>query len=403
MILCLYCKEAHPSEHCPLYLKAQALFKQKQWKLSSSFSSQAPAPFIGHHGYPKVSVGVLSPPGEVDDADQYDAPRSWAVGNYQIPQIVDYRSSLVNSRQLLSVKEKNNRTLSFIQEVGMAKKAVDIDVKLTNAPRFTVRADGYCAPTGPRGVLSQLSLTSNPRVNVHVEKAVSDTDFKSTDALVHLYNKGITDHELMKLLSVGNLGVGSRRKLVPTRWSITATDDTLSRHLHQQIIHHPVADCTAYFGGYLGNYFLLLFFDRPWSYELFEMSLRGNGPLQWTTDFETNFGRKHYAEETAGGYYACKTPILEKLAGIRRQASVLALRFITSEYTLPLGVWVVREAVRKALSSKPLTFSDSAQLLAYAKSFSSTRFDVDCTRLFSESRLLKSFSQQSLSDYFQKS
>ncbi|HLC85087.1 MAG TPA: hypothetical protein VJH22_04805 [Candidatus Nanoarchaeia archaeon] len=139
MALCIYCKETHASASCPLYLKAQALFKAKSWKLSSEMSTQAPAPFIGHFGYPHVSVGVLSPPEKVDNTWEYDAPRHWAVGNYQIPNIVEFRSALVNSRTSTPIKAIGTKTVQTIQEVAMASRPVDIDIKLSSTPHFSVQ------------------------------------------------------------------------------------------------------------------------------------------------------------------------------------------------------------------------------------------------------------------------
>ena len=73
--------------------------------------------------------------------------------------------------------------------------------------------------------------------------------------------------------------------------------------------------------------------------------------------FNSFFGRKKYAENTVGGYYAARIAVLEQLRIIKKQSSVLALRFVDpNEYIAPLGVWVVREAVRRALKSKPIIF-----------------------------------------------
>ncbi|MCD4810485.1 MAG: hypothetical protein K8R17_11395, partial [Methanosarcinales archaeon] len=41
---------------------------------------------------------------------------------------------------------------------------------------------------------------------------------------------------------------------------------------------------------------------------------------------------------------------------MRRSANVFAIREITPDYWAPLGVWVVREAAREAVSSVPVRF-----------------------------------------------
>ena len=396
MALCIYCKETHASASCPLYLKAQALFKAKSWKLSSEMSTQAPAPFIGHFGYPHVSVGVLSPPEKVDNTWEYDAPRHWAVGNYQIPNIVEFRSALVNSRTSTPIKEVTSKIVQTIQEVAMASRPVDIDIKLSATPHFSVQSDGYSAPVGPSGSLKEVKLTTNPTIPSRVERAVSDTDLLAQDAITSLYSKGMDEHALTKLLSVGALGLGAKRKLVPTKWSITATDDMLGKKVRDEIRDFPMADYRLYIGGYLGNYYLILLFPQSFSYELFESSVRNEGPLSWSTDHETTFGRKEYASETAGGYYACRLAILEKLKAMRKQATVLALRFITNEYTLPLGVWVVREATRKALASDPVILASKGDLLKHAINEVKERFGVNPSSLLGQSKVLQGLSQRSL-------
>ena len=45
--------------------------------------------------------------------------------------------------------------------------------------------------------------------------------------------------------------------------------------------------------------------------------------------------------------------------------NVLVLRFITGDYAVPLGVWVTREATRKAMNGKPIIFSDKELMLKY--------------------------------------
>jgi len=59
-----------------------------------------------------------------------------------------------------------------------------------------------------------------------------------------------------------------------------------------------------------------------------------------------------------GGHYAMRLAVLEKLFQMRRQAAVLALREVGPEYYAPVGVWQVREGVRRALSSEPLRFGE---------------------------------------------
>ena len=67
----------------------------------------------------------------------------------------------------------------------------------------------------------------------------ADYDIKATSALEELYKEKIKVDHLQKLLSVGLLGVKMNRRMVPTRWSITATDDIISKKLLEKIRYFP--------------------------------------------------------------------------------------------------------------------------------------------------------------------
>ncbi len=340
-------------------------------KFKQEFAGSAPAPFIGRMGYPNVNVGFLSPQ-FLGDTSHYDAPKLWSRGKFSIGQVATMRYGLVNARTKWNIKDvyagdkgggMNNRQLDIIQEVGMASRPVELEVALMEMPQLHLTQETAITPFGPGSELRKVRITANTKVDNRVENVVADTDLKAVQGVKGLYLKGIEENQLTKLISVGTLGLGKNRKLVPTRWSITAVDDILGKERINEIKQYAMrGDFGVYFGGHFGNYYLLLFFPEGWSYELFETYLETpvnpwskNGYV-YSTDYENYAGRKVYAEETAGGYYACRFPIVEKLAEMKRQAGVLALRFISSEYTVPLGVWVCREATRKTLAEKPLSF-----------------------------------------------
>ena len=86
--------------------------------------------------------------------------------------------------------------------------------------------------------------------------------------------------------------------------------------------------------------------------------------------------------------------ILEKLKEIKKQASVLALRFITDEYTMPLGVWCTREAARKAVANKAIEFSSKELLINYAKALIKKKFGYNVEYILKNSILLKNIKEQ---------
>ncbi len=408
---CIKCKGRNPNicgrSFCPITAKAEAMFKVKEVMKEDIYSASPPTPFIGRFGYPRINIGILSPPEQVDDTWLYDDPHYWSEHDFDIKKIVDLRSSLVNSRFKAKIKDvrKPDKLIDISQEIGMASKPVDIEFKI-DKPRFRMKTDAHLAPMGPSANLKKAEITSNPKIHTKVDKVVSDTDLKANQAVDYLYKNKFDENFLSKLLSVGTLGLKKNRKFVPTRWSITATDDMIAKKLTEEVKQYNELDYCSYFGNYLGNYYLLLFFPEVWSYELFETympesSWNISNRVAYTTDYENYNGRKTYAENCAGGYYTVRLGILEKLKKIKKQASVLALRFITGDYAVPLGVWVTRQATRKTLTNRPIFFSDKEYMLNYSRKLIKKYFNYNLDNLLRESVLLKNMkSQMKLKRFF---
>jgi DNA repair protein NreA len=414
---CIICKGRDPKKYCgrqqcPIILKSQAIAKVKEIALSDGINADSPSVFVGHYGYPKLNIGFLTPPEKKENTWIYDAPLEWAKKEFKIEDVVGYRSLLINSRFKANVSQpvfksdKRDKLIEIGQEITQASKPVDLEVGLEEKPKFATQFDAYSAPMGPNAMLKNVNVTSNPKIDRHIDKRVSDTDLLSNQAIIELYNKGYDENFLMKLLSMGNLGKGKDRKLVPTRWSITAVDDNVVKDMLKEIRDYEQIEPTLFFGGYLGNYYVVMMFEDVWQYELFETympnaSWNQEEDVQFTTDYEGYEGRKEYAYNCAGGYYATRLPIIEFLKKEKKQASVLALRFITGEYSCPLGVWVVREATKKALSGKRHIFETKEQMIGYAGFIVKKKFGYDIDNLIRESKIHKNIrTQTKLSAYF---
>jgi hypothetical protein len=160
--------------------------------------------------------------------------------------------------------------------------------------------------------------------------------------------------------------------LVPTRWSITAADDSISKHLVEKIKgFQTLGELKLFHSEYLWNDFYVLLIPGGWMFEQLEAWLPGG---VWTEnlkepsilqDHEFHQGRKKYVSEVAGAYYAARLGVCEYLVQTKRQAGAIVFREIGDEYKTPLGVWQIRENVRQALKQKPLTFSDLDLALKY--------------------------------------
>jgi len=173
-------------------------------------------------------------------------------------------------------------------------------------------------------------------------------------------------------LSAGLLGVKKKRKLVPTRWAITAVDTIISKNIAKEIIHYPSIDkYYTFYGEYLDNKFIILLIPGPWAFEMNEHwhpnsiwnqdlfpnnigdensgdSFSGNIPVV-VNDYEYEKGRKSYAGNITGAYYAARKEIIEFLYNSKRKASAIVFREIGGGYIVPLGVWVIRECVRQTM------------------------------------------------------
>ena len=164
------------------------------------------------------------------------------------------------------------------------------------------------------------------------------------------------------------------------------------KNLLKEVKTFDYADFSVYSGSYIGNYYIIMLFPDNWSYELFEIYLPK--PENYSTDYEPFQGRKYYAENCVGGYYTVRLAIAEKLKELKKQASVLVLRFITDEYSLPLGVWVTREASRKSVNNAMINFSSKELLIKYVKDFIIKKFNYDIKELLEKSVLLKNLNKQ---------
>ena len=343
-----------------------------QFKGTSFEGSSPPGFFVSHYSYPKVNVAPMSPTEHLKNASILDDSDKWF--GMSEDKIISFRQQLVRSNSQFEVNSASDpsRNLMDIQELVMAKDATDVNIELKKKPRFDISFSDTAAPMGPTGELKKFSLDSNPSVDKKVDYMVSDVDVKSNVAMRELFEYGIGVNQLHKLLSAGLLGVKKSRRLTPTRWSIVAVDDSLSKYLLDSIKYYSQVDEVQLFSAsYLGNNFHILIYPGSWCFEQLEAWFPGGVWTEQakepniTSDHEFYTGKKGYAENVTGAYYSARLAICEYLEKIKRQASVIVFREITPEYKLALGVWVIRNSVRDAMSSKPITFGDLSLALDY--------------------------------------
>ena len=216
---------------------------------------------------------------------------------------------------------------------------------------------------------------------------------KAEDAVLKLYNSGIEISKIQKCFSIGMLG--KKRKLVPTKWSITATDDIISKSIVDEVLENDIIDTSKVFAyEHLGNIFSVILFPHRWIFEMVE-AWYSNGVIGFGSDYEDARGINH-PPHIAGAYFAAKLAVSEYLLKNKIQAGVLIFREIRPEYAIPVGVWQVREGIREAMMQKPEIITSINEALEIA----SKKTSVSKNEWVKNGKMLDAIRQKSLSDYF---
>jgi hypothetical protein len=187
------------------------------------------------------------------------------------------------------------------------------------------------------------------------------------------------------------LGLQKNRRLVPTRWSVSAADDAISSDLVSRIELYPAINFfEVHKYSHIGNYYsIILIPDDVWNFEMHEAWFDNNGNLGMAADFENAKGLDHYPS-IAGSYFAARLGVAEYLFNRRRKARALVLREIRPEYIIPVGVWQIREGVREAFKGRRGEFDSLEKALDFACIGSS----VSATEWIRNSLIYKDMTQQ---------
>jgi len=364
-------------------------------KYGNLFSSDSisgtspPSVFVGSYNYPKVFVGPMVPPIH-GDTSLLDSPENWK--GKSLEEIVNFRLNLVRGTQKISIDQTDGRYIENLQEVTMSSKPIDSDLIFQKSTSSKISLDGESAPFGPVGEIKSAKFSSSTSVKP-IEKIFYDEDLKAQDAVLKLYHSGIDISKIQKCFSIGMLG--EKRKLVPTKWSITATDDIISKSLVDDVLNYNLIDiCKVFSYSHLGNIFSVVLFPHRWIYEMIE-AWYSNGILGFGSDFEDARGIDH-SPAIAGAYFAAKLGVLEYLQDKKIQSGVIILREIQPEYAIPVGVWQVREGIREAMKQNPIVTEnfDSALHIAAQK------MSISKSEWLSNGHILTLMKQKTLVDFF---
>ena len=370
MTLCHICKGIRKlcgRERCPIltriYYQKLAIPKIKE----SLFGPSPKSVFVGHENYPDVFVGPMVSLNE-SNLERVDTPEK--MFGLSQEKIIRDRYSLVRGKLQKNVFTRD-RYIRELQAVTLSAKPVDMEINFRKKPSFSLSFSPILQPMGASGEVNKIKVVDNPKIRSPVYKLIDD-DIKADEVVVEFYKLNFNVSQISKILSSGVLGI--KKKLVPTKWSITAIDALLSKYFITKIKNFSSIDEYLLFeNSYLGNHFYILLLPGNWEFEQFETwfpgtlwNLNSNSP-EITVEFEFYFGRKDYASLQSGGYYASRFAVSEGLYKMKRQARAIVIREVGKEYDIPVGVWEVRENVRAALRKKPEKFGSLKQLLQNLK------------------------------------
>jgi len=379
------------------------------WKqiLTSNFNNLSekisggspPSVFVSSYAYPPLFSPLQT------DSAILDHPEKWA--GKAIDDIIRYKLSLIRGTHSIHVKTNLNsdRYIQSFQELTMATRSTEIEVAFERKPKLNLEelasrttSDSDTIHFGMASKIEGLKLPSDISSDKKIEKAFYDNDLKAIEAINYLYEEGIEISKISKILSLGMIGIQKNRKLVPTKWSISAIDQIISSELIKKTNTFRSFDLIRiYKYMHLGNYYsIILIPDELLSFEMHEGWIDKKGDAQIETDSEDARGLKNYPK-IGGSYFAARLAVIEFLNNQKRSASVIILREIHPEYILPVGVWQIREGIREALRMNATKFDT----LDMALSFACDNLTISKNEWIENSSLIRTRkSQGRITDYF---
>ena len=357
-----------------LYLKTKEKMEGIKYKVESEFNNS----------------NMLFVSDRLVNNSYYKGPitRPQGIGHIKNLNYDEIMDSLISSCLSFDISVLSERKKDELRYLSLSQDPMKLDYSLENK-KFVFEHNAEMKPIGISGIIKDISIEDNVKIPSPVDKLMND-DVRASYALNQLSKKGFEVEYLSNVLSAGFLGVN--KKLVPTRWGITATDDTIGKEQIKEIRNLPALEETLMFTNeFLHNVFFVIFFPGNWEYEQFELWESESG-FDFNQEYEPFFGRSSYAKEQGGGYYAARIAVTEYLKYIKKQARVLVIRYIKNDYFFPVGVWQVRENVRCSFKNKLKvnTVVDVKQEVAKI-------LGVDISKIYKCSQLLI---QRKLSDFY---
>lgn len=382
------------SENLPSFKKFEQTVAQKlhSKKVTQVFGPSPSSSFIGRFGYPNVYVGpmVIYDESLFANKDLLSNNRKWY--GMGMEDVAGLTTSLARGEKTSSIKNLTSKLVLDIQDNVLSTKALDLEIKLEKPLSPSLSFSNFEHPTAAAARMETFTLADNPVIPRKIDSIMSE-NVTVREVLPELVSS-FDNNYIQKILSVGVLGEKENRKLVPTRWSITASDKMIADlYITELKDHAELSEVLVYENSYVDNHYRVLLLPGPWEFEQFEAwSLNEKETVEH--EYEPFEGRSDYAETEGGGYYAGRLAVSEFLSKkLKRQARVVVFREIGKEYTMALGVWQVRESIRHAFDSKPLVFENKLDAFNYLKS----KLRINFSNYLNKSNVLQ---QNKLTNWF---
>lgn len=332
-------------DYCPLLSKLAAMKRGAERLGKKEIFGESAEVFVGSFGYPSVSWGPVVP------LKEYAEEREIYEMGYE--KIIEHRANVVRGRRQGGIRPEG-RIADETRDVAMSVRPVDLEMKFIREPVFDMKFSSVAQPMGASGAMRDVKLCGNPKIPKKTDELLHEGG-RAAEIATEMFETGLDNYYITKVLSAGLLGMKDSRKMVPTRWSITATDDMLGKHIMERVRgYREASDFYVLSHESLSNHFEIIVMPGKWEFENFEawapgtIWTQGGGEFRVSQEHEPFEGRTKYAESQAGGYYAARIGVLEFLDRIRRQGRVVSIREVYEGYQVPVGVFQVRENVRDA-------------------------------------------------------
>lgn len=315
-----------------------------------------PSVIVGEAHYPNVPVIFNVPPNVRGDAAKgFDDPLGWW-GRVSLDEIIRRRAQQVASIVKVKVTDPFKLYDNEVSVAAVSLKPVESEAVLRKPPKPKLTFSAGLDPVGPAAEAEEVRVVGNAHLPRPLERLIWD-DLPASEGAVELYRRDVDMYTIIRAFSLGLLGRVRRRKLVPTRWAITAVDRTLTNYMLRRVRTLPeISDVELYEGEYLGNKFkVILYPGRPlieWVEVWYPLTVFTQTALKPLIIYNkaTPLGR---TETLDGGFDAAKFAVIEHLSRRGRKAAAIVIREITPQYYASVGNWHIRETVRNALSQPP--------------------------------------------------